>query len=75
MTETKILSAAMDNIYAYRLGQIALAAGDSGRKDVGDAIDRGLILLAMLNAAGFAVHAEYPAPGRVQDAIAAVDGS
>lgn len=72
MSVMMILNAAMDNVYASRLGQIASAAGDPNRKDIGDAIDRGLVLLSMLNAAGFAIHAEYPAPPRpVGDVIAA----
>jgi hypothetical protein len=50
---TKILTASMDNLHASRLGQIAQAAG---RARAGDAIDTGLILLKMLNDAGFAVH-------------------
>ena len=64
MTATKILNALMDNVYASRLGQIASAAGDPSRKDVGDAIDRGLVLLKMLNAAGFVIHADDSVPHR-----------
>jgi hypothetical protein len=72
VANTKILNASMDNVYASRLGQIAYAAGDPARTDVGDAIDRGLILLSMLNAAGFVVHADYSFPHRpVADIIAA----
>jgi len=52
------LTASMDNLYAARLGQIALDAGDRERKDVGDSIDRGLILLRLLNEKGFTVTAE-----------------
>jgi hypothetical protein len=69
---TKTLTASMDNLHASRLGQIALAAGDPARRDVGDAIDRGLILLSMLNAAGFIVQADDSVPHRpVQDIVAA----
>lgn len=76
MPEMKTLTASMDNVYASRLGQIAQAAGDQNRKDVGDSIDRGLILLSMLNAAGFVVQAEYPAAGRpVGEIIAAHERS
>lgn len=72
MTQTKILTASMDNLHASRLGQIAIAAGNPTRNDVGDAIDRGLILLSMLNAAGFVVHADDSVPHKpVQDIIAA----
>jgi len=47
------LTSSMDNVLASRLGAIALAAGDVGRRDVGDAIDRGLILRRLLEEAGF----------------------
>lgn len=46
------LDAAMNNVLAWRLGEIAILAG-GGRKDVGDTIDRGLILLRLLNEKGF----------------------
>ena len=49
--ESKPLTAAMDNVDAWRLGEITLKA--AADKNVGDPIDRGLILLRMLNAAGF----------------------
>lgn len=65
----KLLTPSMDNVYAYRLGLLAAAAGDPARKDVGDAIDRGLILLSMLNAAGFTVCAE---PDKLNVAISGV---
>lgn len=72
MAEMKMLTASMDNVYASRLGQIALSAGAPRRNDVGDAIDRGLILLSMLNAAGFIVHADDSVPHvPVQNIIAA----
>lgn len=71
MPEMKKLNASMDNIYATRLGQIAASAGAPTRKDVGDSIDRGLILLGMLNAAGFVVHVDDSVPHRpVTDVIA-----
>lgn len=72
MAESKALTIAMDNIYASRLGQIASAAGDPKRTDVGDAIDRGLILLKMLNEAGFVVRVDDAVPHiPVSDIIAA----
>lgn len=45
------LTSAMDNQLAWRLGDYARKAGTS--KDAGDNIDRGLILLRLLNEAGF----------------------
>lgn len=49
------LTAAMDSVTASRLGQIALYAGHPSRKDVGDSIDRGLILRRLLEEKGFAI--------------------
>lgn len=49
---SKPLDAAMQNTTAYKLGAIARDAGRD-RSDVGDLIDRGLILLRLLNEAGF----------------------
>lgn len=60
--EPRRLDASMDNVYAWRLGMIAKEAGDPNRKDVGDPIDRGLVLLQMLNAKGFTIMVDYPAP-------------
>lgn len=42
-----------DNLTAWRLGRIAREAGNPKRKDVGDSIDRGLILLRLLNENGY----------------------
>ena len=58
MLNKRELTASMDNVFASRLGQIALEAGSVDRKDVGDSIDRGLILLRLLNEKGFTVSAE-----------------
>jgi|HubBroStandDraft_2_1064218.scaffolds.fasta_scaffold00003_37 hypothetical protein len=55
MAEQKVLTAAMDNLDAWRLGGIAKEAGDPNRKDVGDPIDRGLILLRLLTEKGYTV--------------------
>lgn len=49
------LTATMDNVLAMRLGEIARRAGDPERRDVGDFIDRGLILLRLLRENGFEV--------------------
>jgi hypothetical protein len=49
----KPLTAAMDNVLASKLGKVAVAAGDPKRTDVGDSIDRGLILRRLLEEAGF----------------------
>lgn len=51
------LDSSCDNTMAWRLGEVALKAGDPARKDVGDFIDRGLILLRLLKEAGFEVRA------------------
>lgn len=45
----------MDNLDAYKLGEIARKAGDPNRKDVGDYIDRGLILVRLMKEQGFSV--------------------
>jgi hypothetical protein len=52
----KPLNAASDNALMWRLGQVAREAGDPARKDVGDLIDRGLILLRLLREKGFEVY-------------------
>jgi len=49
----KILDRYMDNTTASLLGVVALNAGKPDRVDIGDSIDRGLILLRLLNEAGF----------------------
>lgn len=49
------LNCYMDNVLALRLGMVALKAGDPKRKDVGDEIDRGLILRRLLEEAGFTI--------------------
>lgn len=49
------LNAACDNVLASLMGSCALQAGDPKRTDVGDSIDRGLILLRLLNDHGFTV--------------------
>lgn len=49
----KPLNELMDNVLAWRLGEVALEAGDPKRKDVGDLIDRGLILRRLLEEKGF----------------------
>ncbi len=55
MPETRTLTASMDNLDAWRLGEIAKAAGSPDRTDVGDPIDRGLVLLKLLNEKGYTV--------------------
>jgi hypothetical protein len=47
------LTCAMSNVLAWKLGETAMKAGNPNRKDVGDLIDRGLILCRMLEEAGF----------------------
>jgi hypothetical protein len=56
------LTAAMDNVLAWRLGEIARAAGSPTREDVGDPIDRGLVLLRLLNLAGFSLTLDAEKP-------------
>ena len=55
MEDSMTIDRFTDNTTASRLGEIATAAGDLARSDVGDSIDRGLILLRLLNEAGFMV--------------------
>ena len=47
------ISAAMNNVLASKLGNIALDAGNPKRSGVGDSIDRGLILRRLLEEEGF----------------------
>lgn len=49
------LTPAMGNLAAYALGRVAERAGQPNRQDVGDYIDRGLILRRLLEEAGFGV--------------------
>lgn len=58
--EPKVMTAGMDNVYAWRMGEVARNAMSPEQK-VGDPIDRGLILLRLLNEAGFEVRATKPA--------------
>jgi len=53
-SDGKPLTAAMDNVLASKLGQIALESCSPEQK-VGDSIDRGLILLRLLKEKGFEV--------------------
>ena len=50
------LDCGMDNLLAWSLGLIAHEAGDEQRKDVGDPIDRGLILRRLLEEKGFVLY-------------------
>lgn len=52
------LTAAMDNLDAWRLGEIPRKALDDPH--CGDYIDRGLILLSLLNEAGYDVLKREP---------------
>jgi len=49
----KPLTATMDNVLASKLGHVALQAGSRKRKDIGDSIDRGLVLRRLLEEQGF----------------------
>jgi len=55
MRDDKPLGASMQNEEAMTLGRIAAEAGGK-RSDVGDPIDRGLILVRLLKEAGFDVY-------------------
>lgn len=59
MADVRTLNAAMPNELAWRMGEIALQAGSASRTDVGDPIDRGLILLRDLNQNGFSVTFDF----------------
>lgn len=54
------LTSLMPNTAAWKLGEVARAAGDPERKDVGDLIDRGLILRRLLEEAGFEIREIQP---------------
>ena len=60
----KPLDASSDNTLVWRLGDVARVAGDPTRRDVGDPIDRGLILLRLLREAGFYVYEAGKEPTR-----------
>jgi hypothetical protein len=62
---TQPLNAAMDNVLAWRLGEVANKAMAPDQK-AGDYIDRGLILLRLLNEAGFDVSVKPGAGHRRQ---------
>jgi hypothetical protein len=52
---SKGLTSAMNNVDASVLGSIALEAGAPNRTDVGDSIDRGLILRRLLEEQGYLI--------------------
>ena len=49
----KPLTAAMDNVLAYRLGLTVLEVNNYPRHKIGDEIDRGLVLRRVLEEKGF----------------------
>ncbi len=53
MNHGKLLTAAMDNVLAWKLGVIVKEAGALDRKDIGDPIDRGLVLRRLLEENNF----------------------
>lgn len=55
LDDARPLDAGMPNDDAFVLGCVARAAGHPGRSDVGDAIDRGLILARLLREYGYGV--------------------
>lgn len=58
----EILDSGMDNVDAWRLGQIAKDAGNPERDGVGDLIDRGLMLNRLLNEKGYGLLKLTPWP-------------
>lgn len=52
-SDGRILTSAADNVLVSRLGSVCMETAK--RTDVGDSIDRGLILLKLLEEAGFEV--------------------
>jgi hypothetical protein len=62
---SKPLTELMDNVLAWRLGEIASDAGDPQRKGVGDLIDRGLILRRLLEEKGFYIIIKKPYPPNI----------
>lgn len=53
--QSKPLDCGMNNLLAYKLGEIAADAGNPERKGVGDYIDRGLILRRLMEEKGFGI--------------------
>jgi hypothetical protein len=53
MNSSGPLGCGMDNVLAFKLGAIALEAGSRERSDIGDNIDRGLVLRRLLQEQGF----------------------
>lgn len=49
----RAITALGPNIVMTKLAEVVLAAADPARTDIGDSIDRGLIVLRLLNEAGF----------------------
>lgn len=54
------LTAAMDSLHAWRIGEAVVVAKET---HVGDLIDRGLVVLRELNARGFDIHLKAVANG------------
>lgn len=50
-----ILTAAMDNLTAQKLGMVGYQLSEYPREKIGDEIDRGLVLRRLLEEAGFGV--------------------
>lgn len=59
MRYDKPLTALMDNVFAMQMGEAAKATMSPDQK-AGDSIDRGLILLRLLNEKGFDVVPRNP---------------
>ena len=53
MPNLRILTASMDNVLASKLSNVATAMAAVPPEQIGDAIDRGLILRRLLEEAGF----------------------
>lgn len=53
--ENELTQESTNNIVAYRLGKVGLKLIRCSETEVGDEIDRGLILLRLLNESGFKI--------------------
>lgn len=51
----KLINVAMETLDALVIGGAALDAGDLTRTDVSDAIGRGILLVQLLDAAGYSI--------------------
>lgn len=55
MTKNELTLESMGNIIAYKLGKVGLELIRYPEASIGDEIDRGLVLLRLLNESGFKI--------------------